>query len=272
MSTLADLIINGNNKSNGGQYHKVEINGNGKIFGDTTCEKFVCNGKGTVNGNLSADNMAIHGYGNIFGEVIAKKISSDGHSHLGGDVVTKKLEVNGHSSIAGSLKAENAEINGWVSAKGFANIAQLSVDGKCKMQAGLRSEDIHVNGTLTVQGDCECDQFTGHGKFDISGLLSAEHIDINLFWHSKAKEIGGHSVSIRRQEDLLVKLLNTFKSVKLDVETIEADMIEISHTKAKVVRGKDVVIGENCEIELVEHTGTIQIHPSAQVQEVKQYF
>ena len=61
----------------------------------------------------------------------------------------------------------------------------------------------------------------------------------------------GHSFSLKS----LIKFIFLSLAINtgLCAETIEGDEIYLEYTKAKVIRGNNVTIGEGCEIELVEY-------------------
>ena len=48
-------------------------------------------------------------------------------------------------------------------------------------------------------------------------------------------------------------------------ESIEGDEISIEYTSAKTVTGKDVKIGEGCEIELLQYSENAEISPKAKI-------
>ena len=48
-------------------------------------------------------------------------------------------------------------------------------------------------------------------------------------------------------------------------ESIEGDEIIIEHTNAKTVTGRNVKIGEKCEIGLVQYSESIEISPKAKI-------
>jgi len=52
---------------------------------------------------------------------------------------------------------------------------------------------------------------------------------------------------------------------RLKVDTIRGDTIELENTDAKSVLGKDITIGEGCDIDTVTYSGTLTVHPSAKV-------
>jgi hypothetical protein len=53
----------------------------------------------------------------------------------------------------------------------------------------------------------------------------------------------------------------------LTADLIEGDNVTLDVTKAKVVRGKKVIIGKDCEIDLVEYRDEIKISEGAKIKE-----
>jgi hypothetical protein len=51
----------------------------------------------------------------------------------------------------------------------------------------------------------------------------------------------------------------------LEADTIEGDEIFLENTKARVVRGKKIQIGEGCKIESVEYSESLEVAPGAHV-------
>lgn len=234
-----DMSINGSGSSGGGKFDKVEINGNGKLHGDVECEEFKCSGNGKINGNL-----------------MAEKVRIDGNCKFNGKLSGEEIVVNGTAKANGHTKVENLDVNGRFVVCDDMQAKNVNVEGECRTFGSVEASNVKVNGFLSVGKGCECETFEGNGKFKISGLLSAEKIDIKLFWDSRVKEIGGHTVVIERLDKFVAKVISKFIKVRFHVETIEADDINISYTKAKVVRGKNVILGDGCEVDLVEYTET----------------
>lgn len=230
---LGNLIINGVGSVNGGAFHKVEINGKGTVNNDIECEKFNCNGTGTIHGNVKTEKGKISGAAKIHGSVKAETLSVNGSASISEAVLCQKLEVAGNSSIGGSAK----------------------------------SDEMTINGKATIAGDCEAEVFRAEGAFKIEGLLNAETIDIKLFGESKAKEIGGRVIKVSQHRESLFKLIKSIFPLKLEAELIEGDDIELEGTSALVVRGKNVKIGKNCEIGIVEYSGEYECSPDSEVKE-----
>jgi hypothetical protein len=52
---------------------------------------------------------------------------------------------------------------------------------------------------------------------------------------------------------------------QLVTDTIEGDDIYLEYVKAKVVRGNNIEIGPDCEIDLIEYKNTLKQHESSRV-------
>jgi cytoskeletal protein CcmA (bactofilin family) len=134
-------------------------------------------------------------------------------------------------------------------------LKRLRCSGAIETRGNLHSEQIDLKGHLTTQGDCEAEVFTARGIFTIGGLLNVGELDVRLYQNCLAKEIGAERINIRRAG--LLNHLNLFfkpsANAILSASIIEGDEIYLEHTKAQIVRGKHVIIGPGCDIELVEY-------------------
>ncbi|GBC75956.1 hypothetical protein HRbin07_00148 [bacterium HR07] len=77
----------------------------------------------------------------------------------------------------------------------------------------------------------------------------------------------GEEVSQAVSEGLGYAFGWSYGSGFLEADTIEGDEIFLENTKARVVRGKKVQIGEGCEIESVEYSESFEVAPGARVKE-----
>lgn len=229
-----NLLINGSGSSGGGSFKKVLINGKGTVHGDVECNDFKINGTGSVTGNMVGKEGKINGSGNIEGSIEFEDFTIEGTGGIGGNAKVNKMKISGKGKIGGSLKGE----------------------------------EVRIRGKATIGEDCEAEEFKCEGGFAIGGLLNADVIDISIAGECQAKEIGGRIIKVKK--GIFSFLNNIFKSVypiSLTTEIIEADEIDIEYTNAKMVRGNNVNIGPNCEIEVVEYKGTFTQDPSAKVKE-----
>jgi cytoskeletal protein CcmA (bactofilin family) len=228
-----DLTINGFGASNGGEFHRVVLNGKGTVNTDLDCVDFECHGNGLVNGNLNAKTARISGNGKVIGNIESEVLSIEGRGKIEKNAVVKKVKISGSATVSGSLK----------------------------------SEEIKVRGRLTVGEDCEAEVFKAECHFSIGGLLNADEVDVRIYGECKAEEIGGQTIMIKQKSSLMGSLFKSFFQNSLDVRLIEGDHIEIENTNAKIVRGNHITIGPNCNIGLVEYTGSLTQHKRAVVNE-----
>jgi cytoskeletal protein CcmA (bactofilin family) len=231
-----DLVINGIGASNGGQFHNVTLNGRGTINSDVECSLFDCNGSGVIKGNAKSEKMKINGNAKFHASIESQQLTIDGSAKIDQHIQVKNLKISGHATVGGTVKGE----------------------------------EINIHGILKVGEDCEAEKFKAKYRFAIGGLLNADQIDVTIYGDCRAKEIGGQTISVKQHKGSLIgTLLKPFFNTRLETDLIEGDMIDIENTKAKIVRGNHVTIGENCEIGLVEYTDEISIDKKAIVGEFR---
>lgn len=232
------LKISGAGSANGGKYDEVRISGAGEVKGDIECRLFKTSGASEVKGNVKAQSFEISGASEIKGSVDAEYMKISGASEINGDVTTKDIRVSGSSEIKGALRAET----------------------------------VTLKGACEIEKDCEAEDFKAYGGFEIKGLLNAGNIEIKIWGGCSVKEIGGEKIDIRIGNEGVfgfTKMISMFfsKPKGLETDLIEGDEIYLEETKAKVVRGNNIVIGEGCEIELVEYMGDLRVIANGRVNE-----
>jgi cytoskeletal protein CcmA (bactofilin family) len=235
-----DLKIFGVGNASGGEFNEVLINGTGDVEGNVVCTKFNLNGEGTVNGSVK----------------------------------TQDGSVIGTTTIKGMLDADRFKIFGTARVIGNAAVKDFTIDGTVTIQGGVKSETVALRGSTTIHGDCNAEKFECKGSFTIDGLLNAGTIDITLFGSTKAKEIGGETVRVRKQTGPIANVVNALLQrldfqQRLVTDTIEGDDVSLEYTKARIVRGNSVRLGQGCEVDLVEYKGTLDQAPGAVVKESK---
>ncbi|MGM0949250.1 MAG: bactofilin family protein [Bacillota bacterium] len=231
MDVMEKLVINGSGSSKGGTFQSVEINGSGTVAGDVECETFSFNGTGKADGSVKAKAVTISGSGKIHGDVEAESIRINGTGLIEGEVSAKQLKIAGSSTFGGTVKAD----------------------------------DIVISGKAVMEADCETETFQSEGKCNISGLLNADQVMIKLSaGESNVREIGCRHLQVTGRKGMLT-LLRLLPQPVLTAELIEGDVIELTNTKAKTVRGNKVIIGPDCQIETVEYSGDYSCDPSASV-------
>lgn len=231
MELTDKLVINGSGSSKGGSFQTVEINGSGTVSGDLECETLAFNGSGKADGSVRAKTITISGSGKIHGGAEAESIRINGTGVIHGDVSTDRLNVAGFSTFGGIVKAD----------------------------------DIFISGKAAIEGDCETEIFRAEGKCKIGGLLNADQVKIKLSaGESHVREIGCRHLQVTSRKGVFTRM-KLMPAPVLTADLIEGDIIELTDTKAKTVRGNTVRIGSGCQIETVEYSGDFTCDPSASV-------
>lgn len=235
-----NLRISGAGSSGGGRFNEVKISGAGSINGDIECNVFRSSGASDVKGNIKTKIFESSGASEIKGNVIAAEMRISGAGNIRGDVSTTKIKISGAGNIGGNLQAEAIE----------------------------------VSGSVGIGNDCEAESFKASGGFKIGGLLNAGKIDIDINGKCNAKEIGGERITITKYGK--GRAVNgVFKAIKdmfniheyLITEAIEGDDIYLESTVSRVVRGNNVKIGPDCDIDIVEYKNEILIDKGSRVRE-----
>jgi len=235
MSTRDNVLrFSGAGSTAGGTYSKVNVSGVGHITSDLECESLSVSGSVVCEGAVKADN----------------------------------IRVDGSAEIQGDATAQAAVINGGAILRGNLEVQKLKIAGAAEIAKRLSGGQVNVQGALTVGGDCEVELFKASGAFTVGGLLSADTIDVKLYGASKAGEIGGESVSFRYAKRSIVELavaLKMSEATSLEARSVEGDYVFLERAKVGTVRGRDVKIGDGCDVDLVEYTGEFKQSSSAKV-------
>ncbi|GAB6004759.1 UNVERIFIED_ORG: polymer-forming protein [Anoxybacillus amylolyticus] len=224
-----DLVIAGTGHASGGLYNLVKLSGNGKLYGDIDCLEMQVQGNATVEGSVKANTVHIAGKGHVTGGIECEWMKVSGSVKIGEHVQCQEATVRGHGLVKGSCTAET----------------------------------VRVHGELDVGGDCSADRMEVEGHFTVGGLLNAGYIEVKLFGPSRAKEIGGETIMVKRQGSSLFK--KWFFPAELTADVIEGDIVHLEHTTAKTVRGNRVTIGPGCNIERVEYREALECDEEAKI-------
>ena len=195
------------------------------------------------------------------------------------------VRISGSAKGEGLIRCENFHLSGSFSggeveceedfhvsgaAKFIGNIEakEIRISGAVKTEGGIKGGEIKVSGTIKVPGDVEAEEIKITGEINCGGLINAEKLNVTLdsTYTSKAENIGGSEIKIVKNQSIgfFSRLLKKFGTFIIS-ESIEGDKINIEYTKAKTVIGKNIVIGDGCEIDLVQYTENAEISPKAKV-------
>jgi len=237
-----DLNISGYMRVDGGIYDSVKINGSADL-----------------NSALQCNDLKVNGTANISGSVNSDYIKVNGRIYVRDSVEAGEYMTNGKSEIEGSMKADYIKVDGSLEVKRNIEAGKIKVNGEILAGEGLNAEEMDING-----------------RININSLLNADRLKFELYWRSYAGEIGGEHIVIKKGDlmgfDKFLKFVFSafgYKESSLNAGIIEGDDIYLEATQAKIVRGKNVVIGEGCSIELVEYKDTFRQQNGGYVKESK---
>jgi len=239
-----DMHISGSGRIATGEYNNVRISGSGSMEGLIRCRSLHVSGSVKGNELDCKDDIKISGSCKFTGNLNACELAASGAFSCGGDI-----------TVENALKCSGA--------------------GKCG--GSIRCGSLSVAGALRADKDIEADLVRISGKLVCEGLLNAEDIIIRSGKGSRIGSIGGSRIvigpedSLKRKWGKLISLLFSAGRGMVVVENaVEGDSITVENLKAKRVSGRIVAIGENCEIDLVQYSESVEISPKAKVGTVEQ--
>jgi len=222
----------------------------------------------------SRNDLRINGLGSSSGGSFGF-VQINGKGDINGDLECQELQINGLGCIHGNVNAGTARTSGKSEIDGNLKGSDVVVDGMAEVGGSISAERIENRGMLKIYKDCGAETFSSQGRFVIGGLLNAGEINVELYFASKAREIGGEEIEIRTGSAFgFKKFLNSiFPAWELNhglsAEVIEGDEIYLENTTAKVVRGKNVKIGPGCRIDNVEYKNSFHQDHGATVKQNK---
>ena len=233
---LNDISISGSGKIAGGEYDNIRISGSGSMTGD-----------------VIANSVHISGSGRSE-SIEAGEIKASGSFHAGGCVKAGEIHVSGSAHIGGAIEA-----------------GEIRISGAFHANDVISAKTVRVSGSMHAESGVEADNAIISGAAHIKGLLNAESIEINLNGASRISEIGCERIAVKKTGAPFFSFFNIFKmnigSKSLTANSIEGTEVFLENTICPVVRAKNAVIGEGCEIGRIEYEDTLEIHPSAAVKE-----
>lgn len=238
------MNISGSGKIVAGEYNeKITVSGSGKLDGNVRCLSLSCSGsvKGTAN-VVCLEDAKISGSCHIEQSLTAKAVSASGSLKIGGDMTVE----------------DNIKASGSLGCEGNIKCAALKCSGSVSVGQEIAAEEIRISGRV------KC-----------AGLMNAEKIEIDMSGASMTSSIGsigGSEIKVYNSNGgkaisrmpLLKHIVGGSGSLCVD-ELIEGDVIALEYVTSPKVVGRIVAIGEGCDIELLQYSENVEIHPSAKV-------
>lgn len=197
------------------------------------------------------------------------RIRIDGVANCPGDItVTEDIRVDGVMNIKGGMIAKGeVRIDGVLRCDGALTAEKLLlVDGVADFYADVRAEKAEIDGAARIHGGrLEADEILCDGALSVDGEISADVI--NAEGYIQAEQIVGDKVTIGSHPSFFRKLTGVTLNSSA-IKLIEATTVSLRLVKADTVNGRDIEIGEGCEIENLDCSGTLTIHRSARVKNI----
>lgn len=231
-----DMKIAGSGSITPGEYENICVSGSGKIYGPVRCRSLHASGSVSAEGDIFCEEeVHVSGSGRFCGAVQAGEFHAAGSAHVDGD-----LTVAGEAKAAGSFRCDG----------------------------GIRAGVLRLAGGIRVEKDAEAEDARISGGFHCGGLLNAERVELCTDGSMDIGSIGGSVIRVRwesRGWNLRNLFCKNHKGTVTVRGAIEGDDILLECVNAPRVSGRAVVIGENCNIDLVQYSESIEISPDARV-------
>lgn len=224
------------------------------------------------------DNISVSGSCTLLSDV--RCVSFNASGNVGADALEceQDMKTSGNASFSGAVSADNIKASGSFSCRSdvLAN-DRIGVSGAFSADGRIKCNSLKVSGSLKCRSQIEAEEAKIDGAVKCDGLLNAERLDISCPGFSKTRmhigSIGGSEISILENNGAFFKALpyairHTLHKVTVEL-CIEGDDIRLRHVKCPRVTGGSVVIGEGCEIDLVQYSESIEISPRAHVKKTE---
>ncbi len=178
------------------------------------------------------------------------------------EVRLKKVSTHGHSSFYFPVIVQSFTSTGSCTLKDYCEMEALMNAGNIKLCSG-HIQKISSSGKLSAEGKLQC------GKLDAIGIvkaaeITAEHFHLKLSGESEINLLTAKNISVEKDR---VTLLSFLKK-KLSCHTISGKHLKLAYTKAKIVEGEVVIVGEHCHIETLYYSDDYSVASNAKVQHI----
>lgn len=179
-------------------------------------------------------------------DITASSVNVFGHLNARGKVTAAELKVSGECSIAGHCYTGRTE-----------NLGSLRVHS-------LKSDHIRSTGYLSATNEISTLTFLAKGAIRLNTLYAAKSVEIILGSPCTADQIRTEgSVTIKRFSGMLNALMGPLR--KLSCRHIQGDIVNLEHTTARLVSGRDIRIGPGCDIQEIRYSASLKVSGNAKV-------
>lgn len=175
-----------------------------------------------------------------------------------------EIKIDGMATCLGNINAKMIDVDGKFKCEGTINANLIDIDGMVTVLSDIKAATMCVDGMFTVKngGRVECESIKGEGYIQSDGEVSADNIVCRGY--ISAGQIVGDYIEIDSSRTF-GRFLSGFINKKSKINLIEATTVKLKGIYAKEVNGRDIEIGDDCDIESIDCTGTLKIHPNAKI-------
>lgn len=254
---------------------KIKVSGRGQLS-TVYSEELSVSGSLAIEGSVDSNNIDINGSCKVEEDVISSgTIDSSGFISIGRDLFAKDIDCSGGLKVDGKIEAGDIDSSGSLRASSV-KCENFDSSGSTRIDEVLHCKTMDTSGKTKAKA-VECEIMKSSGLIDVE-IVTAEEIYI-------AGRIDANEIHARRFE---MEINNSTSRI----EKLEADAIEVrparkkfisgsaiineitckraylESTISKTVRGDDITIGNDCDIDYVE-AKALKISDKARVKEKK---
>ena len=215
---------------------------------------------------MSKNDMHISGSGTIAaGEYGSVHVSGSGR--INGPISCTDLHCSGSAKADGDVVCSgDVKCSGSFHCGGSVEAACVSCSGSARIDGGIKAGTIKASGAIRA-ADMEAERIVVSGGCGVPGLMNAETVEFNLGGRCSVGSIGCGKLTVKLGAGCPAFWFGRKRDDLLEAGTIEGDEIELENTTANIVRGKNVMIGKNCNIKTVEYSQNLSADGSSTIQE-----
>jgi len=224
-------------------------------------------------GIISDEEIRVSGSSRLPGGIKVKILHVSGSASIDGDITVTEMKISGSCSAKGTVKAHKLEVSGSFDAEELKG-GSAKISGSCSVEGQVKLADfLKASGSITVEGDLHAERSVFlAGEFDVKGVLKTGDLKIKLY-KSDCHVNGGieaQNVEVTRGKSeigFFIRKLKRRSSGCLYTPFIRAsDRVYIENVICNEVSGRDVEIGDGCEVKgAIRYSRTIKIASTARV-------
>lgn len=218
--------------------------------------------------NNKVHSISLDGVGTSIGGKF-EQMNISGVYSLSGDLICDNLYVSGVLKDSKNIQCEEFKVSGVLKSSESLDASNINVSGAVNIGKNIKSQKILGEGYIKVKENIESEKIEIEGNLICNGLVNCEDFYLFTSGESKIGEIGATNIKICSEQQcsgiFKIFIPKKFKNNHAYINLIEGNDIILSNCDVDIVRGKNIVIGENCKINKIEYSVSIDINKESRV-------